>query len=76
MLDTQLFWLLAVNCQSLGGCANLCFCSCVCIVLQVMTAPIRAFVDMIINMIVGWYLWPSRLTVSALGGVTSVCGYV
>jgi hypothetical protein len=38
-------------------------------VLQVMTAPIRAFVDMIINMIVGWYLWPSRLTVSRLTGL-------
>eukprot|EP00882_Tetradesmus_deserticola_P006163 GHRQ01006488.1.p1 GENE.GHRQ01006488.1~~GHRQ01006488.1.p1 ORF type:complete len:665 (+),score=277.92 GHRQ01006488.1:457-2451(+) len=35
-------------------------------VTSVMTAPIRAFVDMIINMIVGWYLWPSRLTVPLL----------
>jgi hypothetical protein len=44
---------------------------CICFVppaLQVMTAPIRAFVDMIINMIVGWYLWPSRLTVRPCRG--------
>jgi hypothetical protein len=32
-----------------------------------MIAPIRAFVDMIINMIVGWYLWPGRLTVRLRG---------